>query len=233
MAQPALAIMSRVPSPEGKSRLKDLLTPEQRENLQWAFLLDTLDKVKQLPVFKCFIAAAPAEQAARLTGAVGPGVEIILQPEGSLGQRMLSVTRHLFQRGYSPVMLIGTDVPVLPPAYLLEALELLEYCQLVLGPAEDGGYYLIGMQRLYSRVFEDIAWGTGGVLQKTLAICDSQNITYGLLNYLRDIDRPADLLAVAEQMKQIRAEPLPIRTVNFLQFVLNDYLLQEGMNCNG
>ncbi|OPY62342.1 MAG: hypothetical protein A4E56_01433 [Pelotomaculum sp. PtaU1.Bin065] len=78
MARPALAVMARVPSAEGKSRLKELLKPEQREQLQWAFLLDTLDKIKRLPGFACFVAAAPAARAGKLKAAVGPEVEVLL-----------------------------------------------------------------------------------------------------------------------------------------------------------
>lgn len=222
MAKPALAIMSRVPSPEGKSRLKELLKPEQREQLQWAFLLDTLDKVKRLPEFTCFVAATPAVQAGKMKAAAGPGVEVVLQPEGNLGYRMLSVIRQLFQRGYSPIILIGADVPALPPASLLEAMKLLERFQLVFGPAMDGGYYLIGMRNPDDRVFQNIAWGTDSVLRDTLVICDSHNLTRGMLGCLRDVDRPADLLALAEELKQMEMRSVPVRTINLLQHLLND-----------
>lgn len=219
MTGPALAIMSRVPSPGGKSRLGCILTPEQREELQWAFLLDTLDKVKQLPEYKIYIAATPAAQTGRLAEITGPGVEIITQPEGDLGRRMLAVIRWLFHRGHGQVVLIGTDTPALRPAHLQKAMILLERYRLVLGPAEDGGYYLIGMNHPEAGVFENIPWGTSGVLPNTLAFCVSNNLTYGLLDCLRDIDRPADLAAVAEQLErgEIATPPIPSRTVQFLQ----------------
>lgn len=121
-AKPALAIMSRVPSPEGKSRLGSVLTPAQREALQWAFLEDTLDKVRRLAEFKCYLAATPAAEINKLAKVVGPGGEVIPQLEGSLGQRMLGVARRLFARGHSPVVLIGTDAPALPPSFLLKTL---------------------------------------------------------------------------------------------------------------
>ncbi len=117
MVKPALAIMSRVPSVEGKSRLGGILTPAQRVTLQWAFLEDTLNKVRQMPEFKCFIAATPADETDKLTHLAGPGGEVIPQPEGSLGQRMLGIASEIFTRGYSPVVLIGTDVPSLPPFF--------------------------------------------------------------------------------------------------------------------
>ncbi len=221
MAKPAVAIMSRVPSVVGKSRLGGVLTPAQREALQWAFLEDTLEKVRQLTEYKCFIAVTPAGEANKLAQFADPGGEVILQPEGSLGQRMLGIACELLARGYSPVVLIGTDVPSLPPCFLLETLKLLEHYDLVLGPALDGGYYLIGMRNLVEGVFNDIDWGTETVLEKTLSFCNRNNLTYSLLSRLMDIDRPDDLLAVAEQFKleQKESMPVPVRTIQFLKSI--------------
>lgn len=221
MAKPALAIMSRVPSIEGKSRLGGVLTPAQREALQWAFLGDTLDKVRLLDEYKCYLAATPAVEINKLAEVVGPGEEVIPQPGDSLGQRMLGIARQLFARGHSPVVLIGTDTPGLPPSFLQKTLSLLNHCDLVLGPAFDGGYYLIGMRNLESRVFDDIDWGKASVLEKTLTACDKYNITYNLLDSLMDVDRPEDLLAVAEQFKPEQTElmPVPERTIQFLKSI--------------
>lgn len=219
MRKPALAIMSRVPSAEGKSRLGSVLTPAQREALQWAFLGDTLDKVRRLTEFKSYIAATPAAEINKLVKVVGPGQGVITQPGGSLGQRMLGVAGQLFACGHSPVVLIGTDAPALPPSFLLKTLYLLEKSDLVFGPAFDGGYYLIGMRYLEGRVFDGIHWGTGTVLEDTLAVCSRYNLRYSLLARLTDIDRPGDLLAVAEQLEreQIEFIPSPKRTMQFLK----------------
>lgn len=210
MLGPALAVMSRVPSIEGKSRLGSVLMPAQREALQWAFLEDTLDKVRTLTEFKTYIAATPAAEISKLSGAAGPGEEIIAQPGGDLGQRMFGVAGELFARGHAPVVLIGTDTPDLPPSFLQRSLSLLNQYDLVFGPAFDGGYYLVGMGRLEGRIFKDIDWGTELVLEKTLAVCGKYNLTCGLLDHLRDIDRPDDLLALAEQCKLGQAETVPI-----------------------
>jgi glycosyltransferase A (GT-A) superfamily protein (DUF2064 family) len=113
MTNPAVAVMSRIPSAEGKSRLSNVLTPDQRKDLQWAFLLDTLDTVRLLPEYKCYLAATPADEINKLAEVTGPGAEVIPQPGGSLGQRMQSIAGQLFSRGHSPVVLIGTDAPAL------------------------------------------------------------------------------------------------------------------------
>lgn len=217
--------MSRVPSTEGKSRLGGVLTPVQREALQWAFLMDTLDKVRLLPDFKCYLAATPADEIHRLDEVVGLGWEVMAQPGGSLGQRMLSIASHLFNRGHAPVILIGTDTPALSPSFLQKALQLLNHDDLVFGPASDGGYYLIGMRNLVDVVFEDIDWGAETVLEKTLSVCNSNSLTYSLLDSLMDVDRPDDLLAAAEQCKeQMGMMPVPARTSRFLKFIEKDKL---------
>ncbi|MFX4263023.1 TIGR04282 family arsenosugar biosynthesis glycosyltransferase [Pelotomaculum propionicicum] len=221
MVKPAVAIMSRVPSIGGKSRLGGVLSPAQREALQWAFLEDTLAKVRRLTEFKSYIAATPAAEINKLSGVLGPGEEVINQPGGDLGQRMFGVARKLFARGHSPVVLIGTDTPVLPPSSLQNSLCLLNHSDLVFGPAYDGGYYLIGMGCLERRVFDNIDWGTEMVLEKTLSVCRSSNLTYSLLDGLMDVDRPDDLLALAEQLRQgqTKLDPVPVRTIQFLKSI--------------
>lgn len=221
MLKPALAIMSRAPSTEGKSRLGAVLSPAQREALQWAFLEDTLDKIRPLTEFKRYLAVTPPSAINKLAQAVGLGGQVIPQPDGNLGQRMRGIAEQLFLMGHAPVILIGTDVPALPPAYLLKALALLEQSDMVLGPAFDGGYYLIGMRHMKGRVFEDINWGTETVLEKTQTICDKNKLTYKLLNPLMDIDRPGDLLALLAQYgnNELDFTPTPARTIQFLKAI--------------
>ncbi|OPX90786.1 MAG: 2-phospho-L-lactate guanylyltransferase [Pelotomaculum sp. PtaB.Bin104] len=219
MLKPALAIMSRTPSTEGKSRLGGVLSPAQREALQWAFLKDTLDKARLLKEFKCYLAITPPCQINCVAQAVGLSVEVIPQPDGDLGQRMLGVAQELFIGGHSPVILIGTDVPSLPPAFLLKALALLEYGDLVFGPAFDGGYYLIGMRRFESRIFENIDWGTASVLEETVNICRKYGLAYSLLEPLADIDQPRDILDTMKIFENNKVDftPVPARTIQFFK----------------
>jgi rSAM/selenodomain-associated transferase 1 len=225
MTNPAVAVMSRIPSAEGKSRLSDVLTPDQREALQWAFLLDTLDTVRLLPEYKCYLAATPADEINKLAEVTGTGVEVIPQPGGSLGQRMQNIASQLFSRGHSPVVLIGTDAPALPPSILIETLHLLNHSDLVFGPAFDGGYYLIGMRNQVDAVFAGIDWGGETVLRKTISICKRNNLRYSLLECLTDVDRPDDLLAAAEQcQEQMEMMPFPAGASRFLKLIERDKL---------
>ncbi|MDD4169234.1 MAG: TIGR04282 family arsenosugar biosynthesis glycosyltransferase [Desulfotomaculaceae bacterium] len=219
MGRPALVIMARVPSTEGKSRLSAILTPKQREALQWAFLQDTIEKTRQVAGIKCYIAATPPDRINELKPALGPGVEIIPQPNGDLGRRMLSAICYAYDCGYAPVILIGTDVPMLPAAYLTRAIRMLDKYQVVCGPALDGGYYLIGACYPKECIFKDINWGCSDVLERTVAACKHYNLTYGLLKPLGDVDRPSDLLALAREIKKMDPghPAIPVRTGRFIR----------------
>jgi len=200
--KPALAVMSRVPSPEGKSRLHGILSPEQREALQWALLEDTIEKAAQLPELEIFLSLTPASQIDKMKMINLNGAQVIVQPDGGLGERMLDAVQRLFERKYAPVILTGTDSPALSPEHLVKALDLLEDYQLVIGPAKDGGYYLIGMRYPEDRIFKDILWGSHKVLEETLTSCGNLGIKYCLLDLIGDIDRPEDLLGFMDDIDQ-------------------------------
>jgi rSAM/selenodomain-associated transferase 1 len=120
---------------------------------------------------------------------------IYLQSGQDLGARMDTAIRQTLQReNVESVVLIGTDCPALTERYLDQALLALESgVDVVLGPAEDGGYVLVGMQRPITAVFEDIPWGTDQVMHRTLETLKAKELTYRLLDTLWDVDRPEDL----------------------------------------
>lgn len=116
------------------------------------------------------------------------------QREGDLGQRLLRLIDDSFARGAASVIVIGSDCPALSVDYLEEAATVLESrADLVLGPARDGGYYLIGMRKVVPSIFEDIPWGSEGVLVATLKAARKLDWQSELLLPLADIDRPEDL----------------------------------------
>lgn len=123
------------------------------------------------------------------------GNEIIYQQQssGDLGQRMKSAFEQSFDIGSNKVVIIGTDCPELNSTVLFQAFELLNYCDLVLGPALDGGYYLIGLSRLIPELFQGINWGTSEVFKQTIEVARQLNLKVGYLLPLNDIDRPEDL----------------------------------------
>jgi rSAM/selenodomain-associated transferase 1 len=126
------------------------------------------------------------------------GQEILLREQraGDLGQRMHKAFRAAFAEGAPCVVVIGADSPDLDRRHLLQAFELLGENDLVLGPAEDGGYYLIGLRRPIPALFEGIAWSTDRVLAQTLRITDELGLKVAQTERLFDVDRPEDLARV-------------------------------------
>lgn len=118
---------------------------------------------------------------------------IYIQQGEDLGERLAHATVSGLAR-HQQLLFIGTDCPALDEAYLEQALQALEAdFGLVLGPALDGGYVLLGLKGKYLSLFTDINWSTGRVLQQTLGKAEQAGLKFSLLKALRDIDRPADL----------------------------------------
>ncbi|MGB3296071.1 MAG: TIGR04282 family arsenosugar biosynthesis glycosyltransferase [Phormidesmis sp.] len=115
------------------------------------------------------------------------------QCEGDLGDRLSFALQQGFAVGLQQIIVIGSDCPDITEGQILRALSLLKSHDVVLGPALDGGYYLIGLNRLHSSLFEHIPWSTAQVLETTQAIAHRHDLSIALLNPLSDIDRPEDL----------------------------------------
>ncbi len=118
------------------------------------------------------------------------------QGEGNLGERMRVAFSAHFACGDRPVIVIGADTPGVDAAVIAEAEEALRSADAVFGPALDGGYYLIGLNRLFAKLFQGIPWGTATVLADTLERCQRVGVTVALLQPLRDVDTVTDLQAL-------------------------------------
>ena len=115
-----------------------------------------------------------------------------VQVGGDLGERMRNAFVAHLESGMEKVVLIGTDCPSLEGIHLVQAFEALEHSDLVLGPARDGGYYLIGMKRRADFLFEGITWSSELVLSQTLTLAAEQGLHSSLLPILEDIDSLED-----------------------------------------
>lgn len=131
---------------------------------------------------------------------LGVGLSFQHQGDGDLGVRMARAFRKAFQAGMRRVMIIGTDCPGLTAELLQQAFDALEKTDLVLGPATDGGYYLVGLRRELPELFEEIPWGTDEVLELTMRKASQIGLRPAFLESLDDIDRPEDL-QLLEAMK--------------------------------
>ncbi len=119
--------------------------------------------------------------------------ELLSQYAGDLGQRMAAIIRRLLDEGSPRVCLVGSDCPCIDAAYVEGAFRQLENYDLVLGPAEDGGYGLIAIKDNFpAAIFQSIRWGTGEVLQQTLSCSKKYGMSAYLLDEIWDVDTPHD-----------------------------------------
>jgi len=194
----ALVVMARVPSDtRGKSRLTRDLGGDHVA-LRGALLQDTLDAVRGVAGADVFIAFEPADAIAEMRGLVGDGTRLFPQQGDTLGDRMGNAFERLFAEGYSTVVMIGSDLPSLPASYVAQAFHCVRDTpdRLVIGPASDGGYYLIGLRRLCPELFTSIAWSTADVLSTTTRIAERCGLTVSFLPPWHDVDTVDDLRGV-------------------------------------
>ncbi|WP_114748263.1 TIGR04282 family arsenosugar biosynthesis glycosyltransferase [Pleomorphovibrio marinus] len=113
----------------------------------------------------------------------------------NLGERMVHAFREVFKKGYKKALIIGTDCPEISKEILEDAFFQLDNHDITIGPALDGGYYLIGMNKLYASIFQSIPWSTEKVYDRTLEEIQGIGLSFSVLPTLRDIDDWEDLMA--------------------------------------
>jgi len=196
IAKQHLIIFTRYPQPgKTKTRLIPALGEKGAANLQRQMTEYTLSKVKQ------FQESAAISFEVRFAGGdlkemqnwLGTEFNYLVQGEGDLGKRMENSFLSAFDRGAQEVVIIGIDCPGVNVEVLTQAFEKIQNCDLLLGPAVDGGYYLIGLNRAIGKLFTNIDWGTAKVLQQTVDIAQQLNLSVAYLQTLADVDRGEDL----------------------------------------
>ncbi len=189
--------MAKRPSPgHTKTRLTPVLSNEAAAKLYECFLQDVLNIVRSVPKITPFIAYAPndAETAAYFCK-LAPDFKLIPQIGDTLGERLDGVLSTTLQNGFDQVAAINSDSPTLPGDYLADAFTQLDdpEADVVFGPCEDGGYYLIGWKRPFPRLVRDVQMSTPHVLQDTLVIANAANLHVSLLPSWYDVDEVAEL----------------------------------------
>ncbi|MBC1235756.1 TIGR04282 family arsenosugar biosynthesis glycosyltransferase [Nostoc sp. 2RC] len=191
-----LIIFTRYPEPgKTKTRLIPVLGSFGAANLQRQMTEHTILQVKQLQKAIDISVEIWFSDGDLQLMQKWLGLDLVYQPqgEGDLGLRMARSLLQAFQSGAEKAIIIGTDCPGLNPEILATAFDKLRTFDLVLGPALDGGYYLIGLRQLIPELFANIEWGTANVFQKTVEIAQKVNLSYVNLVSLADVDRPEDL----------------------------------------
>lgn len=201
----ALVIFAKAPiAGQVKTRLCPPLTGDEAATLHGSFVLDTLERTRAaaaklgLPVDR-YLACAPSSALVFFKIMEERQAVALLDQEGDdLGARMNRAFETMFARGYRRVLIVGTDVPTLPLDHYAQALALLDRHDLVLGPALDGGYYLIGLAKPAPALFDEIPWSTDRVLALTCEKAGLLGLRHALIPAWRDVDTIDDLLALIE-----------------------------------
>ena len=211
-----LAVFARAPVlGKVKTRLSPPLTAEQALALHRALVEDTLDhlgRIERAGLERLLLLSEALDDERALT--VPSGWTTTTQASGGLGERLASLFYTAFRRGVTRLVILGSDSPTVPPQVIHEAFDDLEHRKVVVGPAEDGGYYLLGCSQWIPEIFRGIDWGTPVVLEQTLTELDKQRLAYSLLIRWYDIDRSEDVEKLRQEiafMKRSDPELVPTR----------------------
>jgi rSAM/selenodomain-associated transferase 2/rSAM/selenodomain-associated transferase 1 len=191
-----LLVFSRYPEPgKTKTRLISALGENGAADLQRRMTGHALECAADLQAEALVQVWFEGSDEDRMREMFSGGYKYLPQPEGDLGQRMANACEVSLQNKNSRAVIVGTDCPTISASILRKAFFALSRSDLVLGPANDGGYYLIGLRRLVPQLFEGIAWGTSDVREQTLRVARDLGVSVELLDELADVDRPEDIAA--------------------------------------
>jgi rSAM/selenodomain-associated transferase 1 len=209
----AIGVMAKAPQPgRSKTRLCPPLLPEQAAALSAAFLRDITENIASaahMAPMHGYIAYAPNGAESWFDGHLASGTSLVLADGSPLmpddvqgfGRCLLHAAQALFDAGFAAVCLLNSDSPTLPTSLLVRAVRALLAPgeRVVLGPADDGGYYLIGMQRPHARLFADIEWSTSKVAEATQTRAVSLDLELVILPAWYDVDDAASLQRIAAE----------------------------------
>jgi len=190
----SIVIMAKAPVPnEVKTRLTPPLRPEEASSLYHGFLLDKIEQIKSINGARRFVAYTPGAAEAFFRNIIPPGFSLFSQVGTDLGERLANVSGKLFAQGAEKVLILDSDTPNLPTDYIRDGISRLDEVDVVLGPCEDGGYYLIGMRKFVPEIFNGIPWSTSEVAESTIRKAQALDLTVSLLPEWYDVDTVMDL----------------------------------------
>ena len=215
MATVGIAIICKTPTPgKSKTRLSPPLTPQQCADLAACFIEDlgvTVDNVCKDSRVRSYASYTPAGSEAQLRSLLPRDFKLILQCDGDLGARLHDAVAQILADGRQGAIIISADSPTMPAALLLDAVDaVLEKDCVVLSPALDGGYTLIGLSRMHARLFQDIAWSTETVLAETLERAAELSLPVVDIGQWYDVDEAPSLALLHAELKG-QSLPFPHR----------------------
>jgi len=219
MSKKALVVMAKRPFPgQTKTRLVPPFTFEEAAALYESFLNDTLELARVAADVTPFVAYAPVDrETVAYFHNLAPDFELVAQTGPTLGERLNSVLKSCLDNGFDQVAAMNSDSPTLPLTHLDEAFNRLDDqdTDVVLGPCDDGGYYLIGWKRTRPRLVLEVQMSTDQVLADTLAIAGQEKLIVSLLPPWFDVDDLADLRRI--KFDGSESPPGAIHTKRFLR----------------
>jgi uncharacterized protein len=230
----ALALMCKAPLPgNSKTRLSPPLSRSEAATLAGCFIADMAETVAGVcadPHTRGYVLYTPADALDAFGGLLPAGIEALPQRGETLDERCSNAVEDLLGRGHAAVCLLNADSPTLPAQVLGVAADALRRPgpRLVLGPALDGGYYLIGVKRSDPELFRGIPWSTGQVLTATLARAGEIDLEVEHLPPWYDVDDGLSLAALLQELfgpasppaEEGAAAPAAVRTRAYLSSLL-------------
>jgi rSAM/selenodomain-associated transferase 1 len=197
-----LGLLARYWTPgQVKTRLAATVGPHAAADIHRAFVETLLARLADVGGRRV-VACTPDERVADFARLAGNRWQVVAQPAGDLGERLRVLFAQCFARGSRRVVLIGSDAPTLPVAHVERAFDALERVPAVLGPADDGGYYLVGAADEPPPIFEAVDWGTSAVWEQTVERLAAKGCPYQALAAWYDVDTAADLARLRGELRQ-------------------------------
>jgi rSAM/selenodomain-associated transferase 1 len=205
---------------EVKTRLAEHIGVEQAQKLYRAMVEDLLDNLAIIDDIDLLIAVWPQDAKSDVQQWLQWEGQIDSQVPGNLGHKLHRAFEKGFEQGYRHISIIGSDLPELSHSVIKESFHQLHSYPLVLGPAKDGGFYLVGLNSLPEKLFHNINWSTSEVLEKTIENAKNYGFCYFLLPEMNDIDEYEDIQVRWKDLKNNNTHSLP-QTTQVLKLIFN------------
>ena len=205
MQHHSLGIFAKEPRPgQVKARLASATSPQFAAKVADAFIRDTAARLAQVEAQR-FLVYSPNEGKEYFAALAGKHYQLVPQEEGDLGRRMQNFLRSQLQGGARRIVIVGADSPTLPHELIEQAFQELDRADLVLGPASDGGYYLLGCAgQEISPIFDNISWGSERVLWQSISRLADPSLRLALLPPWYDVDTVAVLWTLKGHIAALR-----------------------------
>jgi rSAM/selenodomain-associated transferase 1 len=202
MTEKCLGLFAKYWQPgQVKTRLADEIGAERAAEAYSHFVMTLLERLSGCGEQR-FLVYSPRERSPEFTAILPAGWQSQPQAEGDLGLRMKSFFEQRFAAGCQRVVLLGSDSPNVPLAYVSQAFDLLKEHDVVLGPTEDGGYWLVGAAGNVPDIFEAIPWSTPQVWPATLAAIGAASLSHAVVPTWYDVDLQNDLNRLINDLQQ-------------------------------